>query len=98
MLGAAATAVLLAGAAMAGDHSDRDTVEHVLQMPLSKRTRRRARASTSEPTRIIQPLLIGVNVAAFFPDISLSAALSNSGSARDRSASRRNIIAQAASI
>ena len=30
MLGAAATAVLLAGTAMAGDHSDRDTVEHVL--------------------------------------------------------------------
>jgi outer membrane protein TolC len=28
--------------------------------------------------------LIGVNVAAFFPNISLSAALSYSGSARDR--------------
>jgi outer membrane protein TolC len=40
--------------------------------------------------------LIGVNVAALFPDISLSAALSNSGNAHDRSASRRNIIAQAA--
>jgi outer membrane protein TolC len=56
------------------------------------------RPAAAERQMETENALIEPNVAAFFPDISLSAALSNSGSARDRGASRRNIIAQAASI